>query len=132
MAQRVVLLVDDNARFAKLTKTYLLTGEGFTDEVVVARDGAEDGEHLLRSERSPSEMPCLALLDLNMPRLDGFGVLKNMREEVDTRFVPVVIVTSSNHPQDARRAYEMGANGHLDKLSDGVPRHEGVRTMACN
>jgi DNA-binding NarL/FixJ family response regulator len=58
-------------------------------------------------------------------------VLKKMREEVDTRFVPVVIVTSSNHPQGVRRAYEMRAKGYLDKLSDGLPWHEGVRTMAC-
>jgi hypothetical protein len=66
------LLVYDNARFPKLTKTYLLTGEGFTDEVVVARDGAEDGEHLLRSERSPSEIMWCAPLTKELLRA-GFS-----------------------------------------------------------
>jgi two-component system, response regulator len=75
-------------------------------------------------------MPRLVLLDLNMPRLDGFEVLKKMRQEERTRFVPVVMLTSSDHPEDVRRAYESGANSYLDKLSGGVRWDEMVRTAA--
>jgi two-component system, response regulator len=119
VAHRVILLVDDDARFAKLTKAFLLIGEGDTNEVLVARDGAEAIEYLFQSGRDASEMPCLVLLDLNMPRLGGFGVLKKMREAERTRFIPVVMLTSSDHPEDVRMAYELGANSYLDKLSDG-------------
>ena len=50
MARRVILLVDDDARFAELTKTFLLKGEEGTNEVVVARDGVEAIEYLFHPE----------------------------------------------------------------------------------
>jgi two-component system, response regulator len=130
VAHRDILLVDDDARFAKMTKAFLLIGEGDTNEVLIARDGAEAIEYLFQPGRDASEMPCLVLLDLNMPRLDGFGVLKKMREAERTRFIPLVMLTSSDHPEDVRMAYKLGANSYLDKLSDGVPWPEGVRTVA--
>jgi two-component system response regulator len=130
VAHRVILLVDDDARFAELTKTFLLKGEEGTNEVVVARDGVEAIEYLFHPERGPSEMPGLVLLDLNMPRMDGFGVLRKMRAAERTMFVPVVMLTSSVHPEDVRSAYGLGANGYLDKLSDGAPWNEMVQTVA--
>jgi two-component system, response regulator len=122
-------LVDDDPRSAELVVTFLRL-EGSTDEVVVARDGVEAIEYLYSPERSAEDMPRLVLLDLNMPRLDGFEVLKKMRADERTRFVPVVMLTSSDHPEDVRRAYELGANGYLDKLSDKVRSDEMVRTVA--
>jgi two-component system response regulator len=122
VARRVILLVDDDARFAELTKTFLLKGEG-TNEVVIARDGVEAIEYLFHPERGPSEMPDLVLLDLNMPQMDSFGVLRKMRAAERTMFVPVVMLTSSS-------AYCLGANGYLDKLSDRVPWNEMVQTVA--
>jgi CheY-like chemotaxis protein len=122
----VILLVEDHPVSAELAVTFL-RGEGFTDEVVVARNGVEAIDYLFDPERSAEEMPRLVLLDLNMPRLDGFGVLKKMRQEERTKFVPVVMLTSSDYPGDVRRAYELGANGYLDKLPDGVRWDEKVR-----
>jgi two-component system, response regulator len=113
VAHRVILLVDDDPRFAELTKTFLLKGEEGTNEVVVARDGMEAIEYFFHPERGPSVMPGLVLLDLNMPRLNGFEVLKKMREAEETRFIPVVMLTSSDHPEDVRMAYELGANKAL-------------------
>jgi two-component system, response regulator len=130
VAHRVILLVDDDARFAELTKTYLLKGEEGTNALVVARDGVEAIEYLFHPGRDASEMPGLVLLDLNMPRLNGLEVLKKMREAEETRFIPVVMLTSSDHPEDVRTAYEWGANSYLDKLSDGIPWYEGVQTVA--
>ncbi len=108
----------------------LLQVEGFADEVVLARNGVEAINYLLSPERSAAEMPRLVLLDLNMPRMDGFEVLRRMRADERTRFVPVVILTSSDHPEDVRRAYELGANSYLEKLSGGVRWDEMVRTAA--
>jgi two-component system, response regulator len=81
---------------------------------VVARDGVAAIEYLFSPERSTEEMPRLVLLNLKMPRLNGFEVLKKMRADERTRFVPVVMLTSSDPPEDVRRAYELGANGYLD------------------
>jgi CheY-like chemotaxis protein len=75
-------------------------------------------------------MPDLVLLDLSMPRMDGFRVLSKMRAAEQSMFIPVVILTSSVHPEDVRSAYGLGANGYLDKLSDEVPWDEMVRATA--
>ena len=130
MTHGVILLVDDDARFAELTKAILLQGEGITDEVLLASDGVEAIEYLFHPGRAAKDMPGLVLLDLNMPRMDGFRVLSKMRAAERTRFVPVVILTSSVHPEDVRSAYTLGANGYLDKLSDAASWDETVRTVA--
>jgi two-component system, response regulator len=130
MAHKSILLVDDDANFAELTKAFLLQDEGIANEVVLARDGVEAVEHLLNPGRAAPEMPGLVLLDLNMPRMDGFWVLRKMRAAELTRFIPVVIMTSSVDPEDVSIAYTLGANGYLDKLSDGMPWDELVRTVA--
>ena len=122
----VILLVEDSPEYAELA-VRVLRAEGFTDEVVLARDGVEAIDYLYSPERSAEDMPRLVLLDLNMPHLDGFGVLRKMRQEERTTFVPVVMLTSSNHPDDVHRAYELGANGYLDKLSNGMRWDEMVR-----
>ena len=130
MAHKSILLVDDDANFAELTKACLLHGDGVANEVVIARDGVEAVEHMFHPGGAAPEMPGLVLLDLHMPRMDGFWVLRKMRAAERTRFIPVVITTSSVDPEDVRRAYALGANGYLDKLSDGMPWLELVRSVA--
>jgi two-component system, response regulator len=130
MAHKSILLVDDDANFAELTKVCLLTQEGIANEVVLSRDGVEAVEHLFHPGRAAPEMPGLVLLDLNMPRRDGFWVLRKMRAAERTWFIPAVIMTSSVDPEDVRRAYALGANGYLDKLSDGMPWNELVCSVA--
>ena len=130
MAYKSILLVDDDANFAELTKACLLHGDGVANEVVIARDGVEAEKHMFHPGGAAPEMPSLVLLDLHMPRMDGFWVLRKMRAAERTRFIPVVITTSSVDPEDVRRAYALGANGYLDKLSDGMPWLELVRSVA--
>jgi CheY-like chemotaxis protein len=130
MAHKVILLVDDDPNFAELTKACLLHGDGVANEIVIARDGVEAIEHMFHPVRAAPEMPGLVLLDLNMPRMDGFWVLRKMRAAVRTRFIPVVNMTSSVDPEDVSMAYALGANGYLDKLPDGMPWFELVRTVA--
>ena len=108
----------------------MLQNEGVANEVVLARDGVEAVEHLFHPGRAAPQMPDLVLLDLNMPRMDGFWVLRKMRAAERTRFIPVVIMTSSVDPEDVSMAYTLGANGYLDKLSNGMPGDELVRTVA--
>jgi two-component system response regulator len=123
------LLVEDDRRSAELAVTFLHV-EAFTDKVALPRDGVEAIDYLFSPERSAAELPRLVLLDLNMPGLDVMEVLKKVCQEERTRFVPVVMLTSSDHREDVLRAHELGANGYLDKLSDGVRWDEMVRTVA--
>jgi two-component system, response regulator len=129
MKNGLILLVEDNPVSAELALGFLRM-EGFTDEVVLARDGVEAIDYLFHTQQSAEEMPRLVLLDLNLPRIDGFGVLKKIRQEERTKFIPVVMLTASSHPDDVRRAYELGANGYLDKLTNGMRWDEMVRAAA--
>jgi CheY-like chemotaxis protein len=131
MPHGLILLVEDDSSIAQLTRACLLRGEGATNEVVLARDGVEAIDYLFDPEQEARQMPGLVLLDLQMPRMDGFEVLRKMRAAERTRFVPVVMLTSSVRPEDVRMAYGLGANGYLDKMStDGVGWTEMVQTVA--
>jgi len=125
----VILLVEDDPNLAELVKLQLKQDE-FTNEVVVACDGVEAIYYLLEEGRKAHQMPCLVLLDLHMPRMDGFGVLRKMRSDERTRLVPVVMLGSSNHHVDVRVAYEEGANAYLDAVSGRVPWPEQISTVA--
>jgi CheY-like chemotaxis protein len=73
-------------------------------------------------ERASSDPPPdLILLDLNLPGIDGFEVLRRVRSEERTRKVPVIVVTSSQEENDVQRAYESGANSFVSK-SDSPER----------
>lgn len=129
MNEGVILLVEDDPSIAELAKLQLEDSE-FTNEVVLARDGVEAIGYLLESGREAHRMPCLVLLDLHMPRMGGLDVLRRMRSEERTRFVPVVMLSTSDHPEDVRGAYEEGANAYLEKVSGRVPWPEQVMTLA--
>jgi CheY-like chemotaxis protein len=129
MNEGVILLVEDDPNLAEMSKLGLEQAE-FTNEVVLARDGEEAIDYLLEEGREAHQMPCLVLLDLHMPRMDGLGVLRKMRADERTRLVPVVMLTSSDRPEDVRTAYEEGANAYLEKVSGRVPWPEQVQTVA--
>ncbi|MGE0700051.1 MAG: response regulator [Hyphomicrobiaceae bacterium] len=82
----------------------------------------EDGEQLLAHLRSTlvaagdrSVPPALVLLDLNMPRLDGRGVLAKMKVDPDLRRIPVVVLTTSKAEEDILRTYDLGVNSFITK-----------------
>ena len=129
MNEGVILLVEDDPNLAEMSKLGLEQAE-FTNEVVLARDGEEAIDYLLEEGREAHQMPCLVLLDLHKPRMDGLGVLRKMRADERTRLVPVVMLTSSDRPEDVRTAYEEGANAYLEKVSGRVPWPEQVQTVA--
>jgi two-component system, response regulator len=116
----VILLVEDDPNLAELVKLQLKQDE-FTNEVVVACDGVEAIDYLLEEGRKAHQMPCLVLLDLHMPRMDGFGVLRKMRSDERTRLVPVVMLGSSNHHVDVRVAYEEGLTPTSMRCPGGCP-----------
>lgn len=84
----------------------------------------EDGERLLQylvealkleKRRSVVPMPDLVLLDLNMPKLDGFKALELISEWDGSHRLPVVVISSTSNPDDRRLACELGADGFIDK-----------------
>ncbi len=112
---RPVLLVEDNPDDAELTIRGLKRAN-LQNQVDVARDGQEALDYLFGTgEQAPKRVPCVVLLDLKLPRLNGLDVLKRIRTEERTRPVPVVILTSSSEDGDVVNGYHLGANGYVCK-----------------
>ena len=90
-----------------------------TTPVHVVRDGEEAIQYLKGegrySNREEYPLPTLLLLDLKMPRVDGFEVIKWVRGEPGFSTLPIVVLTSSEQIRDVNRAYELGANSFLVK-----------------
>jgi two-component system, response regulator len=112
MNQRPVLLVEDNPDDEELTLRSLKHCN-LANQIVVARDGVEALK--LLHEGPEALMPCVVLLDLKLPKLDGLGVLKRIREHPRSRTLPVVVLTSSAEDSDILATYDLGANSYVRK-----------------
>lgn len=92
------------------------------NEVVVAKDGVEALEYLFGKgkydHRDPDELPSLVLLDIELPGIDGLGVLRQMRTSELTKLVPVVVIISSEGNLELLRGYRLGANSCIRKPSE--------------
>ena len=123
MPNRILLLVEDTLDDADLT-TIALRRSGHVDSIVAVRDGEEALDYLFArrafSGRDTEEQPSIILLDLKLPKLDGFGVLAQVRSDPRTRNIPVVVLTSSMERQDVIRAYDLGATCYIRKPTDYV------------
>ena len=110
-----VLLVEDNPDDEELT-LHGLRRTNLKNPVDVARDGQEALDYLFGNhDQAAKPVPVVVLLDLRLPRVDGFEVLKRIRAEERTRRVPVVILTSSSEDRDLINGYDLGANSYVRK-----------------
>ena len=118
---KIILLVEDNPDDAKLTLR-ALEKNNISNEVIVASDGVEALDYLFgrgsHAGRKVEEVPQLMLLDLNLPKVDGFEVLRAVRADPRTRRLPVVVLTSSLEETDMVRSYDLGANSYVRKPVD--------------
>ena len=113
-----ILLVDDNIGDVVLTKE-ALKGADFSNRVSIARDGFEALDFLRRTGKyADAPQPDLILLDINMPRKNGYEVLQEISRDEELQLIPVVILTSSEAEDDIRRAYELRANCYVTKPAD--------------
>jgi len=116
-----LLLVEDNEDHAELT-TDALKRTGLINQVVVARDGYEAFDYLHSRGRFKNKKqnppPGLIVLDLKLPRMEGFEFLKSLRRMRPWRITPVVILTTSSNPEDIHKALELGANDYIIKPAD--------------
>jgi two-component system response regulator len=113
-----ILLVEDNPDDVDLTQRAFLRA-GFTRPLDVVEDGLEALDYLFGrgdfAHRAQEPLPALVLLDLKLPRLDGHQVLRQIRADARTRFLPVVILTSSDEEKDMVESYSQGCNSYVRK-----------------
>jgi len=123
--QPLLLLVDDNSDDVSIALR-AIGRAGLPVEVQTRRNGREALEalHLYDGADGEPLRPRVIFLDLRMPQVDGFEVLRRLRRAAPTRDIPVVVISSSQRPEDVRRSYELGANSYLVKRID--PREPGA------
>jgi CheY-like chemotaxis protein len=124
--------VEDNPDDEALTLR-ALKKNNIANEVVVARDGVEALDYLFgtgaHAGRDMNVMPQVILLDLKLPKIDGFEVLRRLRADERTKFLPVVILTTSNEEKDRLNGYGLGANSFVRKPVEFGQFIEGVRQL---
>lgn len=118
MRRKFILLVEDNPDDEALTLRALNKNK-LANGVVVARDGAEAVDFLFgtgaHAGRDANDLPQIVLLDLKLPKLDGFEVLRRIRADERTKVLPVVILTSSKEERDVAQGYRDGCNSYVRK-----------------
>ncbi|WP_053195147.1 hybrid sensor histidine kinase/response regulator [Herbaspirillum hiltneri] len=127
VSRKIVLVVDDSLTVRRVMHR-LLTREGY--QVVLATDGV-DGLHQMQAVR-----PDIVLLDIEMPRMDGFDLTRNIRDMAATATLPIIMITSRTAAKHRERAMELGVNAYLGKpyqddvlldLVHGLIENNGVR-----
>ncbi len=129
LADETILLVEDNPDDALLTRR-ALKKNNICNDVVLARDGAEALDYLFGSGsyegRDLTSMPQVILLDLGLPKIDGFEVLRRIKSDERTRRVPTVILTSSEDQEACVESMGYGANSCVRKPLDVAQFREVV------
>ncbi|HUN92173.1 MAG TPA: Hpt domain-containing protein [Burkholderiaceae bacterium] len=126
-AGATILVVDDSLTVRRVTQR-LLERQGYS--VILAKDGVD----ALR--RIQETRPDLMLVDIEMPRMDGFDLTRNIRGNPATRAIPIIIITSRTAEKHRRVAFEIGVNEYLGKpyrdeeLLELIRRYLGLRTPA--
>jgi two-component system response regulator len=132
MLDKTILLVEDNPDDEALTLR-ALKKHNIQNDVVIARDGAEALDYLFctgkYAGRDPAVLPQLVLLDLKLPKVDGLEVLRRIRADERTKYLPVVILTSSKEDTDLIKGYDLGANSYVRKPVDFTAFAESVRQL---
>ncbi len=124
-----ILLVEDNSDDAFLTVD-ALSAARVSNRVTVVRDGVEALAYLRREgEYAEAPRPHLILLDLYMPRKNGFEVLAEVKQDDDLLRIPVVMMTSSKEQQDILKAYGLHVNCYVTKPVDLTQFLEVVKSI---
>jgi len=115
-----ILLVEDDRKDVELTLTGLAE-YNLANEVVVTRDGEEALDYLHRRgnhQKRANGNPAVMLLDLKLPKVNGFEVLEQVRADEKLKMIPVVILTSSHEERDLVKGYKLGVNAYVVKPVD--------------
>ena len=120
-----VLVADDNEDHLFLTVRALREVPDVQLDIETAADG-EEALDAVFGDRPPN----LILLDIKMPKLNGLEVLERVKADDRLRKIPVVVLTSSERPEDVDATYRLGGNSYVTKPSTGAGLREGLRRVS--
>ena len=123
MAGELILIIEDNDKNLKLVRDVLQFNDYETAEAMTA----EDGLVLARSQH-----PALILLDIQLPGMDGFAALRQLRADPITKSTPVMAVTASAMEQDRQKILEAGFDGYMTKPINVKKFTEEIRKVLAS
>jgi CheY-like chemotaxis protein len=124
-----ILLVEDDPHDVFLFD-YALQLLGQPIKLSVRQDGEQALAFLFHTQAGhDEEQPDIIVLDLNMPRRNGFEVVAALERDPQLKFIPVIVLTTSSSPDDINRCYELGANAYLEKPLGFAPLLAIVRSI---
>ena len=113
----IILVAEDDQGHFILTK-HLLRNENIPNEIIWLSDGQKTLDFLKIQGQGAKRDPqrdYLLLLDIRMPKIDGFEVLSEIRQEPDLKEIPVILITTSDFPDNVTRCEELGCEGYMIK-----------------
>ena len=113
-----ILLVEDNPDHIMLIKN-VLEENNLRNEIYVVTDGQEALDYMYHrgkyADESKAPRPGLILLDLKLPKVDGFEVLSQLKSDPELKSTPIIILTTSSQDEEIVRGYALGANSYVAK-----------------
>ncbi len=126
-----ILLVEDDPGHALLIEKNLRRA-GITNKILTLDTGRKAVDFLLKEGDYSADVqptPLLILLDLHLPVLDGYEVLKIIKSDPRTKSIPVMVLTTTDNPQEITRCYELGCNVYVTKPIEYGKFSEAIRTL---
>jgi len=132
MEDKVILLIEDSQDDIALTLRAFKKCN-IKNTVNIIEDGQDALDYISCKGKfegkDPLDLPTVVLLDINLPKVNGFEILKAFRENEATKFLPVVILTSSKEERDIINGYSLGANSYIQKPVDFKNFFEAVQAL---
>ena len=126
-SSKPILLVEDDI-VDVMTVKRALKDLKVTNELVLGANGEEALEYL-KENGSGNKRPCLVLLDLRMPKMNGLEFLKNVKADNNLRNLPIVVLTTSENEEDRSNSFGLGAAGYMVKPADYEKFVDTIKTV---
>ncbi len=122
-----IIMVEDDEGHAKLIEKNLRRS-GITNKLIHYSDGSQAVEHFFGKDHE-NNGPLLILLDLNLPGIDGYEILRRLKSHAKTKKIPIVILTTTDNPREIEKCYELGCNVYITKPVEYEAFAESIRKL---
>lgn len=127
-----ILVIEDNQNDAEMALRALKQNK-LTNKVLVVNDGEHALDYIFAkgksAGRAKNALPKIILLDLKLPRIDGLQVLKEIKNNPETKVIPVIMLTSSKEEKDIIQSYQLGVNSYIIKPVDFDKFVDAIRDL---
>ena len=127
-AQVTLIMVEDDEGHAKLIEKNLRRA-GISNDLIHFSNGAQVIDYFFGTKASSDGIIPLILLDLNLPEIDGYEILRRLKNDPKTHKIPIIILTTTDNPKEIEKCYELGCNVYMTKPVEYETFAESIRKL---